>query len=480
MEVPLNDKSREGLEVPLNDKSREGLEVPLNDKSREGLKVPLNDKSREGLKVPLNESKYICPVKMYKTLKDVQVFLKDVNNCVNIQPILIGSYALKQYISLDRKIGDYDLIVDLNTAKELLKQATDAHCIVYELNINDRQIPYIKCIMTINQSDYELEIVTDIHQSGYLIHESLSSHFKKVILDVQMYNKFFYVVVPPISLLETIKTSHIFHSNNFIKHIKDLHLIRRYMYYNKIRQQKFIDKQYIYNEYEVAEPPKREPSSEYSKILELRRLETDLKKGVPGSHINLNMTNEDFLDREGILKVDRPVKHDDIHEMVKFTDVPMYTRLKSDQSKATCLKSLWDKLTYEEQLQDVMEEAMVLALERYMFPNIETDEQTAYILALIRICTNITKGWFREFAVNNFPKLCICPKPLGEMANYVRSGNIDIQQYIRDLQIRKAREEAEEKEKARIQKEQENIRRYQEFINTKRTYRRRYSDAYSC
>ena len=55
---------------------------------------------------------------------------------------------------------------------------------------------------------------------------------------------------------------------------------------------------------------------------------------------------------------------------------------------------------------------MVIALERYLIPMISKNQETSYNSALIRICTTLSKGWFRQFAVDNYPQLSNLDKDL--------------------------------------------------------------------
>ena len=48
---------------------------------------------------------------------------------------------------------------------------------------------------------------------------------------------------------------------------------------------------------------------------------------------------------------------------------------------------------------------MVIALERYLIPMISKNKEASYHLALNRICTSLNKGWFRQFAIDNYPRL---------------------------------------------------------------------------
>src|SRR5215469_14607824 len=60
---------------------------------------------------------------------------------------------------------------------------------------------------------------------------------------------------------------------------------------------------------------------------------------------------------------------------------------------------------------------MAIALERYLIPMISKNQETSYNLALIRICTTLTKGWFRQFAIDNYPRLSNLDKDLLSIAH---------------------------------------------------------------
>ena len=59
---------------------------------------------------------------------------------------------------------------------------------------------------------------------------------------------------------------------------------------------------------------------------------------------------------------------------------------------------------------------MVIALERYLIPMVSKNQETSYKLALARICTTLTKGWFRQFAIDNYPRLSNLDKDLLSIA----------------------------------------------------------------
>ena len=115
-----------------------------------------------------------------------------------------------------------------------------------------------------------------------------------------------------------MKSSHIYWAIDFHKHIADLHSLRTILNYK--------------SQNPINEPLLRPPRNNRIKLmLETRIKETEMIQGVPGAHINLNKTNEEFLDREDDLFVQRRVPHDELHERVKYGDRPIYETLKEDK-----------------------------------------------------------------------------------------------------------------------------------------------------
>jgi len=173
------------------------------------------------------------------------------------------------------------------------------------------------------------------------------------------------------------------------------------------------------------------------RIYQTRLQETCALHGVPGRHIHLaTISNEDFLENASNLHVARYIKHDRIHEIVAYTpNVPVYTRCKRDLSKAQLDKAMFFALPLVDQIRDVREEAMVIAIERYLLPacavagggssaqiRILTADfvKVSYERAVERICTTLTKGWFRDFAINHFPDVKRCDRDLLTLLQTVR------------------------------------------------------------
>ncbi|RGB26020.1 hypothetical protein C1646_770983 [Rhizophagus diaphanus] len=210
----------------------------------------------------------------------------------------------------------------------------------------------------------------------------------------------FLCIVAPLNILEALKSSHINYPSNFQKNITDLHILRVSLGYN-ITQ--------------ALCGPQRDELIEL--MLKTRIMETEI---IQKAQVDLFMTsnNEEFFDHNhhNKLSIQRRIPHDDIHELVKYGEHPIYESLKIDKSKTLIEKSLFEKIDYQTKLNCVKEEAMTIALERYLIPMVSKNQETSYNLALARICTTLSKGWFCQFAVDNYPKLLNLDKDLLSIA----------------------------------------------------------------
>jgi hypothetical protein len=123
-------------------------------------------------------------------------------------------------------------------------------------------------------------------------------------------------------------------------------------------------------------------------------------KEFPEKKHDFNVKNEDFFTSN----VHRIYDHDFLHKIVAFNERPVYEMMKEDLSLAKCEKHLWDKLPYINKIQAVKEEAMVIALERFVIPYSE-NYRLAFFKSLEKICTTLTSGWFRDFAIDNWQEI---------------------------------------------------------------------------
>lgn len=118
-------------------------------------------------------------------------------------------------------------------------------------------------------------------------------------------------------------------------------------------------------------------------------------------HPKLNKDKDSFFTDD----VDYRYDHDTIHESMKNLHQPAYMFFKPENSEVWCSKEMWDQCSEEVKLFAVLEETNVLALERsqVLFPN--TPPERSFDIALSKVCSSITSGWFREFAWENHDKV---------------------------------------------------------------------------
>lgn len=181
----------------------------------------------------------------------------------------------------------------------------------------------------------------------------------------------------PLEVLYSLKKAHIHFPIKFEKHIKDYCLLNDHF--------KGYD--------------------ELSDITKLHFEETEKRLGELKTP-SLNKSVSKFFEQSnGYVK--SFFIHDDIHRVMSHYDRPIYERLQKDKSLARCEKDLWNKLSFEERCKCVLEEAYVIALERKVIPMIfggskGITSQEAFDWALMRVCTNLCSGWFRQFATDNY------------------------------------------------------------------------------
>lgn len=284
--------------------------------------------------------------------------------------LLVGSRALNYWIP-DRKVNDWDVI----TTRDELKawhQANSSN-ILSEVSAWNGNKAHFRLS---DQSRIEFEIATPDSSTQQLL--DLSSDYPEISFGGMK------LKVPPSEILFLVKKSHITKPINWWKHINDYHLLKG------IGADKKLD-------------------DHLNEILKLRIAETD--KRYPSPKPSLNMPNEKFFGKSQKV-VGRTFNHDDLHLVTCFYDEPLHAKMKFDRSKALVEKSLWDAFSYDDKIKAVQEEAFAIALERKVIPAINNqksiDQTLAFRHAVERICTTLTAGWFREFAIENVPKIMVC------------------------------------------------------------------------
>jgi|SRR5579859_1446935 len=183
--------------------------------------------------------------------------------------------------------------------------------------------------------------------------------------------------VASLEMLYSIKRGHRHSPRGFEKHVRDYNLLRG-----------------IFSE------------DVFPKVTALRYKETAERERLRTP--SLNKTTKDFFDDK---VSNRTFIHDQIHEVMAHYDRPMFERIKIDPDKVACSREKFETcLTYPERIMCVQEEAYVIALERAMIPMLFEGEKLskpldAYKWAVMRICTTLCSGWFREFALENYSEI---------------------------------------------------------------------------
>ena len=150
------------------------------------------------------------------------------------------------------------------------------------------------------------------------------------------------------------------------------------------------------------------------------------------SHPNLNVSSNDFFKGDGVNYI---YDHDSIHLAValhvithhcdhapggfEYQPVPAYTYYIKDGSEVMTSKEKFMSVSEQRRLHGVYEESCVLALERSQIPHGLGKEggptaRWSFEMALMKVCTSITSGWFREYAWENYEKVLDLYNQLGE------------------------------------------------------------------
>ena len=116
-----------------------------------------------------------------------------------------------------------------------------------------------------------------------------------------------------------------------------------------------------------------------------------------------NNTKDGFFTGDGVPYF---VEHDQIHEVVTLLPQPAYKYYQTSNEQVDVSKSLFFAQPKVIQLLGGLEESLTLALERSQIPNgFKVSPKKSFDMALMKVCTSITSGWFREFCWENFDQI---------------------------------------------------------------------------
>lgn len=265
--------------------------------------------------------------------------------------LLIGSHALNYRLGKIREPVDIDYI---GTFEELVeyqkKHKENIESIIYE---SDKKV-------TIKRKDciVEFEVAYE-GESGF---DALSFGGEKILFDGTA------VTVPDINALFEIKSSHRYlkDSPHFLKTMNDRLLLKE-------AGAQIINKEFL---------SKRE------------------KETYTYKHPKLNVNKYNFFKDDNIKYI---YDHDTIHISMAHKEKPAYMYFKPEDKEVMVSRSMWDSLDEETKIYSIVEESYVLALERSQIPhpNVLTPLQS-FELALMKVCTSITSGWWREYAYDHY------------------------------------------------------------------------------
>ena len=272
--------------------------------------------------------------------------------------LIVGSTALKKIIPDSREPHDLDIVVPQDKIEEVATQ--------YGKITSSGDYYY-----TVRDQDKVIELL--IAEPG-----------NAMWMYLERYNAFEGEHYIDLAGLYSLKKSHIHFPLHFNKHIRDYCFLHQEM--------KGVDQMP-----EITKKNKEDIQERLGK----RVISPSLKKSV-----------KDFFGQSDGMVLSWFV-HDDIHKVMAHKDKPMYEYMQKDLEQAWCSRDLWDNFSFAEKCRCVLEEAYVIALERKIIPILYGGENNngyfspkgALVWSMSRVCTNLTSGWFRKFATDNYTSI---------------------------------------------------------------------------
>jgi hypothetical protein len=115
--------------------------------------------------------------------------------------------------------------------------------------------------------------------------------------------------------------------------------------------------------------------------------------------LSLKKDKSDFFNDYVPYKYD----HDLLHDVVAYPNEPMYNLCLERGEDVLTSKEMFDKMSFEQQIQMFREEICVIALERWVIPCNESFH-LSWAKSLKKTITQLTKNWATEFLVINLEK----------------------------------------------------------------------------
>ena len=281
--------------------------------------------------------------------------------------LVVGSKALTYHFpKLERKVKDIDIIAENTDIERLITF------------LNPTKVKSQKNITTLIDIQNKDEFFTT--NNVEILNSSESNSLKKYLeYDSQNSEIEHGLRFASLEVLLSLKKSHINFPIKFEKHIKDYNLLLDLLKEDKLKE-----------------------------ITKSNFIETEVRIGKLKTPSLKKSTDNFFGQSEGLVKYF--YVHDDLHKVMAHYSRPIYEDMQNNESNAWCEKSLWDNFPFEKKVKCVLEEAYVIALERKIIPMLNgifepISSKDAFNWSLMRICTTLCSGWFREFATDNWSKI---------------------------------------------------------------------------
>lgn len=293
--------------------------------------------------------------------------------------VFIGSIGMHRH-KVNRRPNDIDVICSYD---DFVSYTTPSDCVAFYPSSGGKKL-IAKPKKGTNEYIVEGEITWDGSNAKTLFDLILSD--PKTIKGTKPHGSNFNTYYPSIDVLYMLKMSHRYlrNSPSFLKTMKDIQILRelgakfddRYMDWYKEREQET----YYYD------------------------------------HPSLNKSKKEFFTDN----VNYVYDHDSIHEAVKLNDKPAYTYFMKDGAEVASDSNKFRTQPRHIQLAAVLEESCVLAIERHQVPNnFKPMARDSFLIALEKVCTSITSGWFRSFAWENYDSVIWQYDSMFEHENYV-------------------------------------------------------------
>jgi hypothetical protein len=121
------------------------------------------------------------------------------------------------------------------------------------------------------------------------------------------------------------------------------------------------------------------------------------------NHPKLDVSKGEFFSGDGVRYV---YDHDFIHRLVAFGEKPAYTYYMEDDEQVLTSKKRFFEAPHEIRILGGLEESLVLALERSQIPfDYKPDPDYSFKTALMKVCTSITSGYFRNFCWEHYEEI---------------------------------------------------------------------------